>query len=275
MFTGIFHQNTQPQGIDLAFCSGMSSKSDLHGAMDASIPVGVVAGELTTCQTLLSLPRYMDKGGYVFVDSGAFTAFKSGETIDWEDVLHKYEMLADLTTATKRLYVVAPDVVGSQEGTLALINQYKNRINQLVEYGVKVICPLQHGEMPANNMLNAIKGLLGHEYFVAGIPSNRAALPVNECGSLKHHTFHILGRVKINKEQETRIRLLRENNPVASITADANWLRGQLDKVRSATNHEHSRRITTNDPAYKTTVFSARTVAITKLLSAQNMAAQA
>ncbi len=45
----------------------MSSKSDLRGAIEAGVPVGVVAGLLTTSAMVMVIPRYLDRGGKVFV----------------------------------------------------------------------------------------------------------------------------------------------------------------------------------------------------------------
>ena len=53
--------------LDIPFRSGMSSKSDLRGAIEAGVPVGIVAGLLTTSAMVLVIPRYLDRGGKVFV----------------------------------------------------------------------------------------------------------------------------------------------------------------------------------------------------------------
>ena len=55
----------------------MSSRSDLRGAIDARTPVGVVAGHLTLRQKLMTVPYYLNSGGKVFVDSGAFGAYQA------------------------------------------------------------------------------------------------------------------------------------------------------------------------------------------------------
>ena len=47
--------------LDLPFRSGMSSKSDLRGAIEAGVPVGVVAGLLTTSAMVMVIPRYLDR----------------------------------------------------------------------------------------------------------------------------------------------------------------------------------------------------------------------
>lgn len=217
--------------LNLAFASGMSSLSDLQGAIKARVPVGVVATALTTAQTILSLPRYLDSGGHVFVDSGAFTAERTGVPPNWERVLRCYENLVGMTIHPENLHVVAPDKVGDQHETLRLIAQHKDRIGALIKTGARVIVPLQVGAKTSQAMLDAIASTLGTREFVAGIPSNKAAMSIEECSLLKHSTFHILGRVQRNADQAQRIDALLTSNPDAVINADANWLRSRIRLV--------------------------------------------
>lgn len=65
-----------------AFHSGMSSSADLRAATDLGLPVGVVATLLTTRQIFLTLPKHLDAGGKLFVDSGAFSAFQKRTIMD-------------------------------------------------------------------------------------------------------------------------------------------------------------------------------------------------
>jgi len=222
----------------LAFRSGMSSKSDLRGAMDAGVPVGVVAGHLTTAQIVMALPRYLDSGSKVFIDSGAFTAERTGETMDWARVLSVYESVAGLTDRPEMLYVVAPDKVGCQGETLNLLRRYRKQLQQLLAQGVQLIVPLQYGNLPAATMLASAQEILETDRFVAGIPANKAAMPIEECRSLQHHTFHILGRVQADGEQVERIETLRAGNPGVFVSGDANWLRSHLGVVAMLTDTE-------------------------------------
>lgn len=224
-------------GPNLCFRSGMSSKSDLRGAINAFAPVGVVAGALTTAQILMTLPRYLDAGGSVFVDSGAFTAARTHTAPLWEDVLRDYEALASMTDRPSGLFVVAPDKVGDQAATLALLQTHCARLCSLVEAGVNLVVPLQCGELPAATMLSAVKDLLGPR-VVAGIPSNKAAMPIADCQTLNHYAFHVLGRVQPDDEQQARIRALRACNPQAFVSADANWLRSRLALISKLTERE-------------------------------------
>lgn len=226
----------QGAALDLCFRSGMSSKSDLRGAIEAGVSVGVVALALTPHQTLLTLPNYLNRGvGKIFIDSGAFSTASVFGPSEWDRILRVYEGVADMTTRPERLHVVAPDRVGDQAATLALLHDYRDRIVALIGQGCKVIVPLQCGELPAAEMLARVATVLGSRRFVAGIPSNRAAMSIEECATLDHPAFHILGRVQVDEQQRQRIAALRTLNSEASISADANWLRSRLGAVLRGT----------------------------------------
>lgn len=81
----------------------MSSKSDLRGAVEANIPVGVVAGKLSLVAQILTLPNYLDRGDIVFCDSGAFTSFQTGADIEWADIFRCYETLVGLRDSKRDL----------------------------------------------------------------------------------------------------------------------------------------------------------------------------
>lgn len=223
--------NAQP--ISVVFRSGMSRANDFRGARDARVPIGVVVGELTTTQMLMSLPRYLESGVPVFADSGAFSCAESDEHMDWSNVMRRYLTIAEMTAATHtgNLYLVAPDVVGDQAATLALLTAWAPQIRQLVALGCQLIIPLQTGKLPAQQLLDEACRILDTTRLVAGIPSNRAAMSIDECASLRHHAFHILGRVQPDDDQMARCDALLRANPSAIITADANWLRSRMKSV--------------------------------------------
>lgn len=220
------------------FRSGMSSLSDLRGAMEACAAVGVVAGNLTLPQKYVAIPHYLNQGGKVFVDSGAFGSFQTGEPMDWERVLGAYECIAEGADKTGNLWVVSPDKIGDQAQTLALLAQWKTRVVGLIELGCHVIVPIQCGDLPGQAMIDAVADVLGTRSWVAGIPSNKEAMSVQECATLDHSAFHILGRVQADQEQFDRVTALRKCNPDAVLTADANWMRSRLKKICELTEFE-------------------------------------
>lgn len=255
------HQNTLPEkmptqyafdfdrirlpSLKLAFRSGMSRTKDFWAAADAGVPVGVVATELTFSQVLIGLPRCLRDGGHIFIDSGAFAELATGVEPDFDRVMRVYESLADgigIGFNAARLYVVAPDKVGDQLVTLERLAKYADRVRALIEAGCKVIVPIQRGVIPAAEMLARAVAVLGTDRFVAGIPSNKEAMSLAECATLKHHAYHILGRVQMNQEQIERLQALTQGNSDAEITADANWLRSRLAVVSEIAERERLAR---------------------------------
>lgn len=215
-------------GWETAFHSGMSANNDLAGAITAGAPVGVVAGKIPMSKLFMGLPRYMDQGGKVFVDSGAFTAFSKGLPVDWAKVFRTYDTLIGATDAPGNLSIVAPDVVGDQSATLDIWGLFKPEIQRWIEAGARVIVPLQCGDLSAGQVLAKAVELLGTNQFCAGIPSNLAAMQAGDCATITHHDFHILGRVEMTKELGEKVHALLSNNPAARYTSDATWLRSRI-----------------------------------------------
>lgn len=219
---------------NLAFHSGMSSRSDLRAAVDEGIPVGVVATLLDVAKTILVLPRHLDAGGAVFIDSGAFAAFQKGSLVDWSKVFSVYESVLNMTNRPGGLSIVAPDVIGDQNATLDLWEEHAARVSTWISGGARVIVPLQRGDLSAQLMLAQAKRIFQTDKLCAGIPSNLAAMDVGDCSTLHHHDFHILGRVVVTPELAAKLNALLANNPDATYTADANWMRSRLREICSA-----------------------------------------
>lgn len=232
--------------LKFAFRSGMSRSKDFWAAAGAGAAIGVVASELSMPLRFIGIPRFLAEGGALFIDSGAFAELATGEAPDFDKVLGVYESIAD--NAGHRfngvqLYVVAPDKVGDQGATLERLATYAKRVRALIDLGCKVIVPLQRGALSAVEMLDCTAAILRTREFVAGIPSNKEALSIAECASLKHHAYHVLGRVQMNQDQLERLAALAQGNPDAEITADANWLRSRLGLVTELGERERQARV--------------------------------
>jgi hypothetical protein len=242
-----------------AFHSGMSASGDLKAAIGAVVPVGVVATLLDTAKTILVLPRYLDAGGAVFVDSGAFAAFQKKIPVDWKRVFSAYESILGMTEAPENLTIVAPDVVGDQQATLRLWEEHAVRICTWIARGARVVMPLQKGSLSIEQLLDRTKGILGTSGFCCGIPSNLKALSPQDCAGITHHDFHILGRVVLTPDVQAKVSVLLANNQNASFTADANWLRSRIREISAAAS-TLSRRTSIRDPD------TARTKAVKAML---------
>lgn len=222
-----------PLTWDLAYHSGMSAQSDLRAAVDEGIAVGVVATLLDTLKIIRTLPRHLDAGGAVFIDSGAFAAFQKGDLVDWRRVFSAYETVLNHTDRPAGLSIVAPDVIGDQVATLSLWEVHAQRICTWITAGARVIVPLQRGDLSAASMLDHARRIFKTDRFCAGIPSNLEAMSAEECSTLHHHDFHVLGRVVMTAELTAKMKALLVNNPGATYTADANWLRSRIRQISS------------------------------------------
>ena len=117
-----------PLTWSVAFHSGMSSSQDLRAAVDEGVPVGVVATLLDSLKIFGTLPRHLNAGGSVFIDSGAFSAFQKGELVSWEKVFFTYECVLARTDFPGALSIVAPDIIGDQSATLDLWAVHAERV---------------------------------------------------------------------------------------------------------------------------------------------------
>lgn len=223
-----------PLTWDLAFHSGMSAVSDLRAAVEEGVAVGVVATLLDVVKTIRTLPRHLDAGGAVFIDSGAFAAFQKSEPVNWFKVFSAYETVLSHTDKPGGLSIVAPDVIGDQMATLALWEEHAARVGSWITSGARVIVPLQRGGLSASSMLTHAKRIFQTDRFCAGIPSNLEAMSCEDCSTLLHHDFHVLGRVILTAELSSKLRVLLKNNPDALYTADANWMRSRIRQISSA-----------------------------------------
>lgn len=219
---------------NIAFHSGMSSKSDLRAAVEERVPVGVVATLLNLSQQILVLPRYLDAGGTVFIDSGAFTAFQKGSDVNWARVFSVYDTVLGHTERPEGVSIVAPDVIGDQAASLALWAEHAAKVRIWTLVGARVIVPLQRGRLSAGQMLERAVGIFGTDRICAGIPSNLEAISPEDCFTLRHNDFHILGRVRLTSELKLKLCALLQNNPAAQYTADANWLRSRIRQISGA-----------------------------------------
>lgn len=214
-----------------AFHSGMSSSADLRAATDLGLPVGVVATLLTTRQIFLTLPKHLNAGGKLFVDSGAFSAFQKRTSMDWEKVFQTYETLINQTAQSGNLSIVAPDVVGDQVSTLELWAEHAQRVKRWVKAGARVIVPLQVGRLSAGDLLQEAFKLFGTRNVCAGVPSNLASMSANDAATIRHGDFHILGRVVLTPYLAEKVSAILQSNPDAQLTADANWLRARTTRI--------------------------------------------
>lgn len=103
------------------YASGSNHPGEILGFAESGIHVGVSAREVGSRAEHAMVQAARDHGVRIFIDSGAFAELsrdgKPGQPPDWPQVLGLYQRMADRIAPS--LTVVAPDMVGNQEETLA------------------------------------------------------------------------------------------------------------------------------------------------------------
>jgi len=213
------------------YASGLSRPGNLLPFARAGYPAGFVAGELSERMRRL-VAGYAEIGGEVFVDSGAF----SMDVADFAPVFEVYlELASGLSDEARgRLSVVAPDVVGDQAATIELLAKWAPVLQVLVDAGVRVLVPLQKGELSGPELFGAIDEALREMTWVPAFPCKKAATTAAEIVDFCDRTWapdiHCLG-LGGEKLQELA-QAIHEVSPDTRVTGDSNKLRAMVGSRR-------------------------------------------
>ncbi|CAB4137661.1 hypothetical protein UFOVP326_49 [uncultured Caudovirales phage] len=224
----------------MSFRSGATRPADLRGYIEAGVPVGIALGELTPDGPVWGmLVRYARAGGQVFVDTGAFTAFTQGRPVDWPAVLDMQSRLAREVPGGG-LHFVAPDLVGDQAGSLALLAQHRDRIAEWRALGHDVLVPIQRGQLRPYEAWQAAVRALGSADFSCAIPSNKVAFDQKDIrdlfgGPVKPARAHLLGVAADQAKLGAMVRDIHALSPRTIITSDANRIRAKVGEGRPIT----------------------------------------
>lgn len=217
------------------FASGSSSPAEFGGFADAGAPIGTVANRLSR-RMQAEVATYANRGGHVFVDSGAFGAFRKQETLDFERVFAVYDDLVRMTKKRSGLHLVMPDVIGSQSETFALQERYGDKIRDYIRAGVDVMLPIQLGELSPAECMAHLRNRFGDNFTVA-VPSNEAAFSGEQLSNLagaKPARIHLLG-IGASAKLKGLVKLIRAKSPDTLVTSDANRLRAWIGEGRDVT----------------------------------------
>ena len=234
------------------FASGMSRIGDLGkagaavGGLDRG-GLGVDVGELSQngIDTLANAIVNLDAA--VFVDSGAFGAFRAGlksgrfEPMDFEDVQVRYEKIEDAIaranpaekTDYPRPLFVMPDVVGDQAASLDLIKAHKSWIRAVVQGNLsQAVIPLHKGTLSLAQAYAQIVQMMGSDNFIVGIPSNAKAVTPQELIAFlreaKPRAIHILGAAADSRLLPRLQAVLSSGLTDLKVTADASPVRSAI-----------------------------------------------
>lgn len=95
------------------------------------------------------------------------------------------------------VFLVAPDRIGDQEHTLALLREWAPRLRELREMGANVLVPIQKGTRPQADFHVDVAAVLGFDGWIPAIPSKKNATTVEELAAyvqaIRPPRLHLLG----------------------------------------------------------------------------------
>ena len=243
------------QVVVFPYASGMSRRRDMEAAIESAAGLGTEVGELSDAG-MHRIAEAVAAGKPVFVDSGAFNAFKRAmregtpelSRLDFDRVFAKYNELSRRVQERSAsdeharlrhglLMMVAPDVIGDQSATLDLIEAHADQVKDWIEAGHEVIVPFQKGPIDQYEAFLRVQAALEGLPFVVGIPSAAEALSGADLRELLSHDYkpdriHILGAVS-SRRMDERMAIIRDayEDDVPGVTADAMVMRSKLHEL--------------------------------------------
>jgi hypothetical protein len=253
----------------VTFASGLTSINDLESGARAKrgnelSGIGIDIGELSA-NGLNKLAEAILGGTRVFVDSGAFSTFRSNvknnedKSLNFDSIIEKYDAI---TKAVEELnihddeypspMIVMPDVVGNQKASIDLVEKYKNYIRGEADFNSTIpIVPIQKGELTLAEVYKKITGILGTSDFTVGLPSNAEAISQNELRDflreIKPANVHFLGAAA-DKTLTPLLQIVAKESPKTKVTADASQIRSKiLSNVKMGMGRKEAINLALND----------------------------
>ena len=210
------------------FASGSNHAGEIRAFADLGHDVGVAVRRVGP-QAMQELLALEGTDVHVFADSGAFSerdrkTFALVAPITpkvWENILGTYDKLSILGD---QLSVVAPDRVGDQDFTLALLARYADRMRALHAKGVTVLLPVQKGSRTQAAFYREACDVLGFD-AVPALPCKKAATTVDEARAfaveVRPVRVHLLGMGTRNRLAPAFMSALVEAAPGVAIQLDS------------------------------------------------------
>jgi hypothetical protein len=252
------------------FCSGSETPAIFRGFARAGADVGIDV--TSSSPSILEMAAsYTRAGGRVFVDSGAFGAFRRRlaktsvrknrpATVDFDLVFDRYNRLvADGRAAG--LHLVMPDCIGDQAASLSLLRKYADDVRDFIAAGVVCLVPLQRGELTLPALHDAVTEIVGPGW-VPALPSNEAAITAAEAvayvADVRPRRLHLLGIGQSTPAKRARVaELIDAAGGRLVVTTDSNRHRAHVGQGRQIT----ARRADYVDDGYDGPVATERAIA--------------
>jgi hypothetical protein len=226
----------------MTFRSGISTVNDLEGYRQAGSNIGVSLPNVRGNKNLEgSLVDHVKSDGHLFIDSGAF----SEPLEDAAELLDEYRLfLSNFSTSDQRsrVTVVAPDIVGDQEGTLEMQRQHRSEISMLENtHGASVLIPIQRGDKSFSEVYQELQEVFPNiGQMGIAIPANKAAATVEEVQDLMSVQYpprhvHLLGISEKSRGPRYQQYVDAITAAGARVTTDASSVRGLFGEGRAGT----------------------------------------
>ncbi len=222
------------------FASGSNTPADIRGFAACGHAIGVAAIEVSA-NAEAELMRLAGTGLSVFVDSGAFSEIEfTAEgpkvvrplTVErWAKTFALYRRLA--VALGRQLYVVAPDRIGDQAHTLALLTRYAAQLAELAALGANVLVPIQKGALAQADFARAVERVLPFAW-TAAIPSKKNATTLAELEAFlrdyRPARVHLLGLGVKNRLAPAALALCERYVPEAPVSVDSNLIAANVGR---------------------------------------------
>lgn len=224
----------------MSFNSGASSLGIMRGYIMAGSPLGVALTEMSPGSAPWdAMIGYAQRGGRVFVDSGAFPAFMAGKPVDWQRSMRMVRQLIAESPGA-RFHIVMPDIIGDQAASLALLREHAGYVRDVIGAGHDALVPIQKGALSPHDAWSEAVRIIGTSDFTASVPSNRAAFTLDDLRDLMrgpHHPprIHFLGIAGNKKRLAELVAVVHAASPQTIVTSDANRLRAKVGQGRPIT----------------------------------------
>lgn len=132
--------------MDLTFySSGLGrSISDFQGVAESGCPICIALEGLSSTVRDAAI-FYNASGGLLLIDSGAYSAATHCSEIDFEKVMADYLSFAKRCRRPDLVMLIAPDILGDQQQTARLQQEYLNEMAAARRTGVSWLIPFQKG----------------------------------------------------------------------------------------------------------------------------------
>jgi nucleoside 2-deoxyribosyltransferase len=225
----------------ICFASGSSRPAHIRGFAAIGRAIGVAFPEVSP-EAEAELLQLAGRGIPVFVDSGAFSEVEFGpdgpkvvRPIDAEGWAQRMALSRRLALALgDQAYLVAPDRIGDQEHTLALLQEWADELRDLAELGANVLVPIQKGRAPQAAFHQHVADALGFEGWVPAIPSKKNATTLDELRAYveaaRPRRLHLLGMGERNRQVAEALELVEAASPGCVVTLDANLIAASVGR---------------------------------------------